>query len=239
MKRFTETTIWEQAWFRRLSPALKCLWRFLCDRCDCAGVLDFDPELAAFLIGDSSITRESVRAFEHRVDFLPNGKLRIVTFLDFQYGTVDARCPAHKPIIRTIQQHGIDYPICNLPDRVSTTPPEREKEAGKQKEREQVKEAAGPTFPQTLAAALSEVGTACPVEYTTEIWHQLMGRNCTDGTGQPVTRFGNYVKSRWLKVKDGWKPPKQGSPPADTLTLTEPPKAAPKPQIKRHWKRIA
>tara|TARA_R110000868_G_scaffold51318_2_gene162881 strand:- start:558 stop:881 length:324 start_codon:yes stop_codon:yes gene_type:complete len=51
MKRFTETQKWEDPWFRRLRPEMKLLWQWLCDKCDNAGIIDPDLELASFQIG--------------------------------------------------------------------------------------------------------------------------------------------------------------------------------------------
>lgn len=50
-RRFTETGKWDDPWFRRLSPAAKLLFQFICDRCDCAGFWEIDLDAAAFHIG--------------------------------------------------------------------------------------------------------------------------------------------------------------------------------------------
>ena len=102
MKRFTETTKWDDPWFRKLSPALKLLWQYVCDKCDSAGVLDYDAELAAFQIG-SPAARLDIEKLGERVSRLPSGKYHITRFIEFQYGTVDANCKAHKPIIKAIE----------------------------------------------------------------------------------------------------------------------------------------
>lgn len=53
MKRFTETTKWDDPWFRKLTPAAKLLWQWMLDHCDGAGVIDPDLELASFQTGCS------------------------------------------------------------------------------------------------------------------------------------------------------------------------------------------
>lgn len=118
MKRFTETAKWDDPWFIRLPANAKVLWQYICDRCDCSGVIDFCPELASVQIG-AAVTEDSLLAFGERVQKLPSGKWQIVKFLTFQYGVVDARCPAHKPVIKAIQINGLKFKIRNLTNRVS------------------------------------------------------------------------------------------------------------------------
>ncbi len=49
--RFTHTEKWEDAWFRRLTPAAKLLFLYIIDRCDIAGIWEKDLELAGFITG--------------------------------------------------------------------------------------------------------------------------------------------------------------------------------------------
>lgn len=130
VKRFTETTKWDDPWFIRLPVSLKLLWLYLCDRCDASGVIDFCPELASIQIG-AEVGTQSLTAFGERVQKLASGKWQIVKFLSFQYGCVDAHCPAHKPVIRLITANGLKYPINNLLDRVSNTLKEKDKDKEK------------------------------------------------------------------------------------------------------------
>jgi hypothetical protein len=131
VKRFTETNKWDDPWFIRLPDKTKLLWLYICDRCDASGVIDFCPEVASVQIGHT-VTADQLGLFgESRVNMLPNGKWQIVKFLKFQYGTVDTNCPAHKPVIRLIEQNGLKFPINSqnrLSDRVSNTLQEKNKE---------------------------------------------------------------------------------------------------------------
>lgn len=70
VKRFSETTKWDDPWYRKLDAKHKCIWQFLCDRCDNAGVWKKDYDLASFLIGEN---------FEEKdLESLNNGKERIM-----------------------------------------------------------------------------------------------------------------------------------------------------------------
>jgi len=76
MKRFTETQKWEDAWFRRLPLELKTLWSWLLDKCDNAGVIDPDLDLASFQIG-YQYPIDTLSKFDGRVVKLANGKFFI------------------------------------------------------------------------------------------------------------------------------------------------------------------
>lgn len=111
MKRFTETGKWDDPWFRKLTPKMKCLWQFLCDRCDPAGVIDVDYELASFQIGEE-ISELDVQSFGERVEKLKCGKWWIVQFIGFQYGTLSEDCKAHGPVFASLASYCLN-------DRVS------------------------------------------------------------------------------------------------------------------------
>ena len=51
-KRFTDTGIWvDKPWFIELTPAEKCAWFFIKDRCDNVGVWKLNFKLAELVIG--------------------------------------------------------------------------------------------------------------------------------------------------------------------------------------------
>lgn len=120
-KRFTETTKWESSWFRTLKPVHKCLWLYLADRCDQAGVIEPDYALAAFLIG-APVTSRDVAALGENVRTLPNGKLWLPKFVRFQYGSLSHECKPHLPVFAALEKHGLTEADVLAPERVSTVP---------------------------------------------------------------------------------------------------------------------
>lgn len=139
-KRFTATEKWDKAWYRKLSPRMKCLWQFLCDRCDQSGVLDMDWDLASFQIGEE-VSFPDLNAFGERVQVLKGGTLWIPSFIEFQYGKLSDTCPAHKPVIRSLCKHfpstnkiGYQYPIGNLQEEEEEKETEEEKEVEGERE---------------------------------------------------------------------------------------------------------
>ncbi len=114
MKRFTDTDKWSKAWFRKLSPKMKCLWSYLTDKCDQAGVWEVDFELASFQVGES-ITSEDLELLDGRVSWLRENKILIMGFVEFQCGELSSECNPHKPIIKLLHKHGIyDSYISNI-----------------------------------------------------------------------------------------------------------------------------
>lgn len=139
MKRFTETQKWEDPWFRKLKPELKLLWQWLLDRCDNAGVIDPDIELASFQIG-YQYPMDTLLAFKERVVKLGCGKHFIPKFIQFQYGQLSTDCKAHKPIFMSLQKHsvagdliGYQYPIGTLQEKETATEQVKDKEKEKEK----------------------------------------------------------------------------------------------------------
>lgn len=142
MKRFTETTKWRDSWFRRLSPLHKCLWQFVCDECDPAGVFEFDPELATFCIGEK-IMLADLQELGERIEKLPSGKWLIKRFLEFQYTTLSQSCPAHKVVFAALDRHRLNYPkntlLNSLSDREQDTDKDKATDKDKETEKGRVK----------------------------------------------------------------------------------------------------
>lgn len=107
-KRFTETEKWRDAWFRKLTPTQKCLWQYLVDNCDQAGVIDIDWELASFQIG-AKVSDKDLPAFDRQVLQLDSGKLWVCSFVRFQYGMISRDCKPHAPVFKAIERHSIPF----------------------------------------------------------------------------------------------------------------------------------
>lgn len=127
-KRFTDTQIWEKEWFMALSPKLKCLWRYLTERCDQAGVWEPNWQLATIYIGEK-VSQLDLSAFGDHIEILSSGKVFIPDFINFQYGRLSESSPAHKPIFRAIEKNNLTHRVFNrVSDRLSNSLQEKEKE---------------------------------------------------------------------------------------------------------------
>jgi len=133
-KRFTDTGIWEKEWFMKLSPKHKCLFRYLTERCDAAGVWEPNWKLASIYIGEDVDFSDTV-PFSDQLEKLPNGKIWLTGFITFQYGKLSDKSPAHIPVFKSIEKNSLYDRVFN---RVSNRVVEKEKY--KEEDKEEVKE---------------------------------------------------------------------------------------------------
>lgn len=105
MKRFTDTDIWDRVWFRKLSNRLKSMFRFLCDRCDPAGVMDADWEAVSFYVGEPC-TEEDLKQFNGNA-VMREGKIYLPQFIEFQYGQLSHECKPHEKVFEAMRRHNL------------------------------------------------------------------------------------------------------------------------------------
>lgn len=130
-KRFTDTDKWGKAWFRKLSPKMKCAWEFLRDNCDMAGAWDIDLDSLEFHIGERIEITDILKAFEGRVVQLGNDKLFLVTFVTFQYGELSNECKPHKAVLTRLKKLRV---LKGYPKGIHTNK-DKDKDKDKDKER--------------------------------------------------------------------------------------------------------
>lgn len=107
-KRFTETKKWEDPWFQDLDPTLKCVWGYILDHCDNAGVWVVNTKMAEFSIGAKLDWAAVFEAFAGRILPIDDGKKWwIRRFIEFQYGRLSRDCKPHLPILSLLEKHGI------------------------------------------------------------------------------------------------------------------------------------
>lgn len=205
-KRFTDTALGRKKWFRVLSPAMKCAWRFLCDECDRAGVWSIDEDALSFYVGESFPLKAFIDACnsdgETRIIRIEKDKLLLVGFVPFQYGTLSEDCKPHREPISRLKalnlwdsdSKGIRYPLETLQ--------EKEKETEKEKEKEK-EGGVGGTNPdrKTIAALVtSEDVRECLDEWKTTLDHfgkvRPLGMPDEIGIAAAVRRFG----PEWVKL---------------------------------------
>ena len=172
MKRFTETTKWDQPWFRRLSHPTKSLWQFLNDHCDNAGVVDPDLELATFQIGEA-VQEKNVAELGERVHRLPNGKLWLPDFIRTQFGELSPASKVHQSVIKLIQSHNLPYlippPTNGQPmPKTCLSPMDKEKENDKEKKKER---GVGETNSQVVNQSFIALKLANQIVSNQSGWH--------------------------------------------------------------------
>lgn len=119
MKRFRDTKLSREAWYRKLKPAFKCTWDFLCDECDEAGMWSIDLDALNFFLGeeiDFNAFLTAVNSDKVRVEKYSTDKIWITGFVEFQYGELSEKCIPHKKIISLLLKYEL---IDRVPGRVS------------------------------------------------------------------------------------------------------------------------
>jgi hypothetical protein len=111
-KRFTDTELYDKAWFRKLPPRLKCAWEWLCKRCDLVGVWNIDMEKLSFEVGEEITLEDLESAFE--VQVFDGDKLFLPGFVAFQYGDESGRLSPrnrfHLSVAAKLQVRGFARP---------------------------------------------------------------------------------------------------------------------------------
>lgn len=132
-KRMTDIDIWDKEWYMALSPKLKCLVKYIFDKCDNAGVWEPNWRLAMFQINDT-VGIDDLQEIDggNQFEILENGNVFIPDYVEFQAGKkLSEKVGAHRNIISLLKKHRLYHRVC---DRVSNTLQEREKEEEREKE---------------------------------------------------------------------------------------------------------
>lgn len=207
VKRFTETTKWRDPWYRRLSPIAKLFWSYLTDNCNSIGLIEPDYEAAAFDIG-SKIEDGHIKELESRIKVLSGGKIFIPKFIKFQYGELSESCPAHRPIISLVREHGLirtdlgyEYPSDRVVSRVYDTLQER-KGLEKDKNGKEI-----PTMKDVLFHAQRIGQSKTDAE---RFFHHFEAVGWMDGANRRIVNWQSR-QSAWLAESRSKPPPKNES----------------------------
>ncbi len=141
MKRFTETAKWSDPWFRGLAVKQKALWLWLCDNCDCAGVLpEIDWGLVSFQIGETC-TADDLAAFAERMEPCGRG-FWLRKFVAFQWGYISEEAPSmpHRGVLKALEKVGI--PLAKAIESLSK-PYQKGYQTLKDKDKDKVKDTSG------------------------------------------------------------------------------------------------
>lgn len=154
-KRFTSTEKWDKEWFQNLTPRLKCLWQYITDRSDHAGVWEANYRMASFCIGEE-VSEDDLAAFGERVEIIGDSKVWVTGFCDFQYGKLSPTSKPHASVIKQLEKHNL--PVNQRESETLSKPlpkgSESIKDKDKEKDKEKVKESkVAKRFPDNWEAA--------------------------------------------------------------------------------------
>lgn len=163
MKRFTATEKWSKEWFQELPPRLKCLWQYICDNADAAGIWEPNFKLASYLIGEA-VTQVDIPLFGDRIEKLECGKFFLTRFIEFQYGKLSSECKAHTPAIRSLEKHRVSKGYPKGIQTLKDTDKDKEKDSRGSAEGE-----TGPAEPPGYAPPLQKFIVECE-RYSIPAW---------------------------------------------------------------------
>jgi hypothetical protein len=111
-KRFTASEKWDDPWFRSLPNDYKCLWVFICDKCDTIGIWKVDFEMVGFCFKNEAVNpNEALQFFnkgKERIRVLNCGSTWLVMdFINFQYGELSQNNSFHRSIILKLEKLGV------------------------------------------------------------------------------------------------------------------------------------
>lgn len=198
-KRYTETTKWDDPWFRKLSPKMKCVWTFLTDNCDWGGFWKVDLEALIFYIGGTFTAAEILKSMGSRIHAFKHKEEDIwllPTFIPFQIEIPKKNCPAHKPVFQAIEKYGLEYPFNTL--SIGFQNPTR---IGKGNDKEKDKEEEDKTWRNDLSIYQAEAKAALNELLNDNEW--LKGRE----TFHPNLNISLSLKKAWgdyWTTEAGW-----------------------------------
>jgi len=107
-KRFIETDIWMDIWFRGLSPKMKILWLYLYYNCDYAGFYYIDLELMKFSLKQETTIDEIKDSFSEKILFIDDTKIFIKDYIFEQNGGLKLKTRPHKYIYKKICEYNLE-----------------------------------------------------------------------------------------------------------------------------------
>lgn len=135
-KRFTDSNKWDHAWFRKLSPAMKCAWIYLCDKCDHAGIWTADFEAMSFNVGEDISEIDCVEAFGEKIRPVGSDKYIVQAFIDFQYGTLNPENRVHQSVLSKLQKEGANKDLTRPLKGAKDKDKDKDKDLDKEKDKE-------------------------------------------------------------------------------------------------------
>ncbi len=88
-KRDRNSTIWKDTFYRSLPPLYKCLWDYIKDDCDNAGVWIPDFKVASICIGKKVKEEIALNLFSGKIQVLKNGHWLLPSFISEVLGFAD------------------------------------------------------------------------------------------------------------------------------------------------------
>lgn len=228
MKRDTDTNKWSLPWFRKASLEAKCLWQFVLDHCDDAGVWLADWELASFQVG-APMGEHLLADMGGAIQSIGAGRLRVMGYVESQNSNGLGNSHYHRKIAALIEKHqaATEYRY-DAPAALEGSAPAQEKAPAK---------LFADDPPQAKTKAAKDTSPVrftfhCGATVTQETLDRLKKNNPAVDVERETERAMDWVKGQKRKTKsvflflDNWMGRRQAdltppAPPAESLPSTE------------------
>jgi len=221
-KRFTESNKWDDPFYQDLTPVLKCLWIYITDKCDNAGIWLVNKRTAEFNIGVKIDWDEVLKIFGDKITVFENGKKWLINkFIKFQYGDLTPNSPIFKGVLKTLKKHGIEYDInkntINTLSIPYTYPTDTQKEKDKDKDKDKKKDKDIEGGPGGEKKIKEEYSINCPDPalvpvsfeeakkelFNSETWQNDVARACKSSTMEIRLYLQQFLIA--MKADDEWR----------------------------------
>lgn len=137
-KRFVDTELDDKPWFNELPCRLKCAVQYIFRKCDSAGIWEPNYVIATAYVGEGGFKESEILCIDGGGQFekLPNGKIFVTGFCDFQYGTLSEDCKPHRPVIQKLKKHNLYERVSKGYKKGIDTLQEKDKEKEEEKDKD-------------------------------------------------------------------------------------------------------
>ena len=107
-KRFTDTGLYEKAWFQELPNQYKLFWEYITKKCDNAGFWSINFGMVGYILNGLKFTEgEILKVFNGRIVKIDEDKFFIPKFIKFQQKSSELNYSnlAHRQIIKLLDDN--------------------------------------------------------------------------------------------------------------------------------------
>lgn len=216
-KRFTDTDIWDDPWYRKMPGKYKLFWKFICDKCDNAGVWKIDAEVASFYLGEKIDIETAQKVFNERKErvFIAEDKLVIKQFISFQIGEhpLLPASPPQKSILSCLSKNHLEYCYPNTTLRLGLAygnlrPQDKDKDKERYKDKDE-DEDRGEAATREVREEKKKLSTSYKqkilfldcVLLLPEEREKLIARFGESETNRKIEKLNDYIQAKGKKYK--------------------------------------
>jgi len=107
MRRFSETSRFDEDWYCSLPLEMKAAWELLWAKADACGVWKINHKLAEFQIGKKVDWAEFLKRSKGRVIQLDSDRYLFVQFVKVNCGSLSRECKAHNHVFTALESNGL------------------------------------------------------------------------------------------------------------------------------------